>query len=426
MRWDSQRVDREKGRSLPGLDVERVRTFDAPEALGINFHEVRAKSALNKVPGDFLPFNWTVNAFRGCAHACTLLPRGRNADPHGGWPEQERSLTGGWRSDLRHGSTTSNYRRYAARKSWLTGRPTRRHTGSDSRTGPNWSRAAITVSGPGEASGSTSSVLSKVRLQRPHLTSMTNWLASGSSRRAGHGRPVNLPPRLPVRPDPWDGNLACIAGPREIDGDRSTRPAPHSGLRSPTSRPLIRARTYSSLTDPSDPEEFLFRGRDCDDPADESGDSCDRNRAGYRADQRCDQLAAGHRTTTGAEGFLGGIFDAEGCFSQGILRIANADPEIIDWTTWLPTAFRLRPTRSSRPARLVTGSPLSALRGGLAQKHAIPPHVRSGDHAEAVDRRDVALKSDANLGVDAIEPLGKRPACSTSRPGRVTSSPTAS
>jgi DNA repair photolyase len=72
MRWDSQRVDREKGRSLPGLDVERVRTFDAPEALGINFHEVRAKSALNKVPGDYLPFNYTVNAFRGCSHACVF------------------------------------------------------------------------------------------------------------------------------------------------------------------------------------------------------------------------------------------------------------------------------------------------------------------------------------------------------------------
>src|SRR5262245_32288811 len=70
MRWDSQKVDREQGRSLPGLDVERIRTFDAPEALGINFHEVRAKSALNKVPGDYLPFNWTVNAFRGCTHAC--------------------------------------------------------------------------------------------------------------------------------------------------------------------------------------------------------------------------------------------------------------------------------------------------------------------------------------------------------------------
>ncbi|MGE5858383.1 MAG: radical SAM protein, partial [Solirubrobacterales bacterium] len=72
MRWDSQRVEREKGRSLPGLDVERVRTFDAPEALGINFHEVRAKSALNKVPGDYLPFNYTVNAIRGCSHACVF------------------------------------------------------------------------------------------------------------------------------------------------------------------------------------------------------------------------------------------------------------------------------------------------------------------------------------------------------------------
>ena len=72
MRWDSQRVDREQGRSLPGLDVERVRTFDAPEALGINFHEVRAKSGLNKVPGTYLPFNWTINAYRGCAHACNF------------------------------------------------------------------------------------------------------------------------------------------------------------------------------------------------------------------------------------------------------------------------------------------------------------------------------------------------------------------
>ena len=75
--WEENRLAG-KGRSLPGLDVERVRTFDAPEALGINFHEVRAKSALNKVPGSYLPFNWTVNAFRGCAHACPFaLPARR-------------------------------------------------------------------------------------------------------------------------------------------------------------------------------------------------------------------------------------------------------------------------------------------------------------------------------------------------------------
>jgi DNA repair photolyase len=48
-----------------------VRTFDAPEAMGINFHEVRAQSALNRVPGSRYGFNWTVNPFRGCTHACT-------------------------------------------------------------------------------------------------------------------------------------------------------------------------------------------------------------------------------------------------------------------------------------------------------------------------------------------------------------------
>jgi DNA repair photolyase len=72
MRWEGQSVDRESERSLPGLETERVRSFDAPEALGIRFHEVRAKSALNKVPGNYLPFNWTVNPFRGCTHACNF------------------------------------------------------------------------------------------------------------------------------------------------------------------------------------------------------------------------------------------------------------------------------------------------------------------------------------------------------------------
>jgi DNA repair photolyase len=48
-----------------------VRTFDAPEALGIRFHEVKARSALNKVhPAARMPFSWTVNPYRGCSQAC--------------------------------------------------------------------------------------------------------------------------------------------------------------------------------------------------------------------------------------------------------------------------------------------------------------------------------------------------------------------
>jgi DNA repair photolyase len=71
MRWDEQRVENDM--RLPGVgDGTVVRTFDAPEAMGINFHEVRARSALNHVPGGRYGFSWTVNPFRGCTHACTF------------------------------------------------------------------------------------------------------------------------------------------------------------------------------------------------------------------------------------------------------------------------------------------------------------------------------------------------------------------
>ena len=76
VRWESQQVDRDRERRLPRLgDDAVVRTFDAPEALDIRFHEVRAKSALNAVPKKSrMPFRWTVNPYRGCSHACQLLP----------------------------------------------------------------------------------------------------------------------------------------------------------------------------------------------------------------------------------------------------------------------------------------------------------------------------------------------------------------
>jgi DNA repair photolyase len=71
MRWDKQRVENDL--RLPGVgDGTVVRTFDAPEAMGINFHEVRARSALNRVPGGRYGFGWTINPYRGCTHACVF------------------------------------------------------------------------------------------------------------------------------------------------------------------------------------------------------------------------------------------------------------------------------------------------------------------------------------------------------------------
>jgi DNA repair photolyase len=71
MRWAGQGIDVEDG-ALPGLQrIGFVRSVRTPQFDGITFHEVLCKSALNKVPNPAaLPFRYTVNAYRGCSHAC--------------------------------------------------------------------------------------------------------------------------------------------------------------------------------------------------------------------------------------------------------------------------------------------------------------------------------------------------------------------
>ena len=52
------------------------RTFDTPEFRGIECIEVEARSVINRVPGGGLPFDWTINPYRGCTHACTYCLSG--------------------------------------------------------------------------------------------------------------------------------------------------------------------------------------------------------------------------------------------------------------------------------------------------------------------------------------------------------------
>ncbi|WP_425455415.1 Rv2578c family radical SAM protein [Amycolatopsis palatopharyngis] len=71
VRWDGQRAEGGNEQALPGL-AGLVRTVRSPEFAGVTFHEVKAKSVLNKVgPSSGVPFRWTVNPYRGCSHACT-------------------------------------------------------------------------------------------------------------------------------------------------------------------------------------------------------------------------------------------------------------------------------------------------------------------------------------------------------------------
>ena len=73
MRWQGQRIDETDAAALPGMENRTgfLRTVTTPEFAGMTFHEVLAKSALNHVPGaSKMPFDWTINPYRGCSHAC--------------------------------------------------------------------------------------------------------------------------------------------------------------------------------------------------------------------------------------------------------------------------------------------------------------------------------------------------------------------
>jgi DNA repair photolyase len=89
MRWDNLSSTRygdpgdppEAASAAPPLPLALsgavTRTFDTPGFAGMTFYEVRARSIINRVPGaSRVPFEWTVNPYRGCSHACVYCLAG--------------------------------------------------------------------------------------------------------------------------------------------------------------------------------------------------------------------------------------------------------------------------------------------------------------------------------------------------------------
>jgi DNA repair photolyase len=103
------------------------------------------------------------------------------------------------------------------------------------------------------------------------------------------------------------------------------------------------------------------------------------------------------------KGFLAGIFDAEGSYSQGVFRIANTDPEIISRAAaaLASLGFAYQAERTEGRNGLV----FLRLRGGLREVlrffHTVDIAIT---RKRSID--GVALKSDAELNVTEIKPLG--------------------
>jgi DNA repair photolyase len=105
-------------------------------------------------------------------------------------------------------------------------------------------------------------------------------------------------------------------------------------------------------------------------------------------------------------GFLAGIFDAEGSYSEGILRISNTDAQLIRWIarSLQELGFKFVIEHVHRTAT----KPIDVVRivGGLREHlrffHTVDPAISR--------KRDItgqAVKSEARLAIARIEPLGK-------------------
>ncbi len=349
MRWEKLRLDDGASAADPGpqalplfgLDAI-TRTIDTPEFRGITFHEVRAKSIINRVPeASRMAFRWTINPYRGCSHSCVYCLGGETPILMG--DGATKALADVRAGDRVYGTIRSgNYRRYVSTDvlaHWSVVKPAYRVTladgtrltcGGDHRflTGRGWKYVT------GSEHGS---------LRRPHLTVNNELMGVGA---------FAEPPKPTA--DYRRGYLCSV-----LRGD-------------------------AALVD----AEVVRRVVDCL----AAGDAGITWLISWPSEPTADWR----------KGFLAGIFDAEGSYS-GSLRIASFDQEMLEWTESSLASLGFRAVRDR--TRRANGMAYVRLLGGLREVlrffHTTDPAItRKRSIAGA------AVQSDADLRVISVEPLG--------------------
>ncbi len=360
------------------------------EYRGLEFLHVNARRIINEVPGaSRMPFRYTINAYRGCSHACAyclsgetpiLMANGRTkplADIEVGDDVYGTARVGGYRRYVRtqvldHWSTLKRAYRVTLEDG------TELISSGDHRflTERGWKH--VTGAGQGAAC-------------RPHLTSNNKLL--------GVGRLAAPPEHGPeyrvgylcgmIRGDGHLGSYSYVRPGRRHGDVHGFRLAltDLEGLR----RTRAFLHDYGIVT-----AEFPFQ-----------------QAVGARKEMRAIRTSA--RASVAAitrlvdfpdsvldewcKGFLAGIFDAEGSYSRGILRIANTNAGIIEricvCLRQLGFAFAMDRGRVSH-VRVLGG-----LREHLRFFLTVDPSIT---RKRVIDGS--AIKSAARLGVVEIKPLG--------------------
>jgi DNA repair photolyase len=391
-----------RGQGRPATDLPlfdapaTVRTFDAPEFRGITFYEVEAKSILNHVPpASRMPFEWTINVYRGCSHACAyclsgdtpiLMADGRTK------PLAEVQVGDAIYGTVRQG----NQRRYAITRvldHWSTVKPAYRVTledGTDLVTSGD--HRFLTNHGWKYVSGSHQGRHHQLCLRPGDKLLGTGRFAAppvgGSEYRRGYLCGM-------IR---GDGHLGSYSDerPGRANGDVHRFRLALTDLEA-----LRRARRYLAEVDvPTD--EFLFQEA----VGVRKRLNAIRN-SSYRGVTAIREIIAWPHAPSAewSKGFLAGIFDAEGsCRNNGGFRIANTDQVIIEQVTsglrrfGFPFSTNIRP-QGNKPLTSVW------LQGGLRERLR---YFQMVDPAITRKRTiaGVTIRPHAAPRVSDIEPLG--------------------
>jgi DNA repair photolyase len=390
LRW--RLTDEENPGGQPSLfDEDQLvdRHVGTGEFRGMEFLHVNAKTILNRVPGaSHMPFEWTINAYRGCSHACSYCMSGDTpillADG------RTRALSDVRAGDYVYGTEArGSYRRYAVTQvldHWSTWREAHRVTLADgtvlvasedhrflSKRG-NWKYVTGAQRGA---------------LQRPHLTVGTALM--------GVGRLASPPKHDDEYKRGYltgmirgDGSLGIYQGGHGLlyrfrlaltDLEPLTRSAAFlRDLGIPTME-----RRFSEATETHRALECIY--------------ACSK---GVHAAVVETIRWPSDPSDSWWKGFLGGVFDAEGSHSAGILRICNGDEQILRHIE--DGLARLGFDAVREPARQ-NGVCTIRVRGGHREK------LRFFLTTDPVTTRKrtfegLALKSDADLQVVSVEKLG--------------------
>nr|WP_274636775.1 intein-containing Rv2578c family radical SAM protein [Microbacterium bovistercoris] len=396
MRWQGQELGAVDAAALPGLDRMDgfVRSVTTPDFAGMTFHEVMAKSALNRVPGmSAMPFDWTVNPYRGCSHACAyclspdtlvLMADGR-----------QRPI-----ADLRVGDeiigtqSEGDYRRYVrtqVKAKWSTRKRAFRITLADGTvlvasgdhrflTERGWKHVSGAMSGSG---------------RRPYLTTRNRLLGFGMAATVGADESSS------------DYRRGYLAGMIRGDGmifhktyDDGVRVRPVHRFRLALTdvealdrvRLMLLAEDVQTYTRPFTPATAVRR------------ELTAIHTAKQRDVARISALIATPLRTNAAwyAGFLAGAFDAEGSCSRGVLRIFNKDA---DYLRLLEEAFTTHDIPFVREPPRPNGVHVVRTVGGLPVRqrffHLVHPAI-----TRKMGIIGTALKSVADLRIASIEDLG--------------------